>query len=162
VPPARYKNSPQSHKFVQSRNYSLQNLNNFKFDLSIADWNNVLSQNDANLAYNGFWKTYEECHNANFPLIRKRFKNIHKKQPFMTQGLLVSRNTKNKLHKLSITNPNVDSIQRYKTYKTLYFKTVRGAKKLYFTNKLDANAGNPKKTWETLNEILGKPKKLIL
>jgi len=160
VPPARYKNSPQSHKFVQSRNYSLQNLNNFKFDLSIADWNNVLSQNDANLAYNGFWKTYEDCHNANFPLIRKRFnKNIHKKQPFMTQGLLVSRNTKNKLHKLSITNPNADSIQRYKTYKTLYFKTVRGAKKLYFTNKLDANAGNPKKTWETLNEILGKPKK---
>jgi hypothetical protein len=77
----------------------------------------------------------------------------------MTQGLLVSRNTKNRLHKLSIANPNVANIQRYKTYKTLYFKIVRGAKKLYFTNKLDANAGNPKKTWETLNEILGKPKK---
>ncbi len=96
VPPARYKNSPQTHKFVQSRNYSLQNLNNFKTELSIADWTNVTSLNDANLAYNEFWKTYEACHNANFPFIRQRFnKNFHKKQPFMTQGLLVSRNTKN-------------------------------------------------------------------
>jgi hypothetical protein len=160
VPPARYKNSPQTHKFVQSRNYSLQNLNNFKNELSIADWTNVTSLNDANLAYNEFWKTYEACHNANFPFIRQRFnKNFHKKQPFMTQGLLVSRNTKNKLHKLSISNPEAATIERYKTYKTLYLRTVRGAKKLYFTSKLDANAGNPKKTWETLNEILGKPKK---
>jgi hypothetical protein len=145
---------------VQSRNYSLQNLNNFKNELSIADWTNVTSLNDANLAYNEFWKTYEACHNANFPFIRQRFnKNFHKKQPFMTQGLLVSRNTKNKLHKLSISNPEAATIERYKTYKTLYLRTVRGAKKLYFTSKLDANAGNPKKTWETLNEILGKPKK---
>jgi hypothetical protein len=162
VPPVSYKNSPQTHKFVLSRNYSLQNLNNLKIDLSIADWTNITSLNDANLAYNEFWKTYEACHNTNFPLIRKRFnKNIHKKQPFMTQGLLVSRNTKNKLHKLSISNPDVTSIQKYKTYKTLYFKTVRGAKKLYFTHKLDENAGNPKKTWETLNEILDKPQKMI-
>jgi hypothetical protein len=86
------------------------------------------------LAYNEFWKTYEACHNANFPFIRQRFnKSIHKKQPFMTQGLLVSRNTKNKLHKLSISNPEAATIERYKTYKTLYLKTVRGAKKLYFT-----------------------------
>jgi hypothetical protein len=34
--------------------------------------------------------------------------------------------------------------------------TIRGAKKLYFTAKLRENAGNPKKTWETLNKILGK------
>jgi hypothetical protein len=27
---------------------------------------------------------------------------------------------------------------------------------LYFTSKLESNVGNPKKTWETLNEILGK------
>jgi hypothetical protein len=160
VPPARYKNPPQTHKSVQSRNYSLQNLNNFKTELSMADWTNVTSLNDANLAYNEFWKTYEACHNANFPFTRQRFnKNFHKKQLFMTQGLLVSRNTKNRLHKLSISNPEAATIERYKTYKTLYLKTVRAAKKLYFTSKLDANAGNPKKTWETLNEILGKPKK---
>ena len=29
---------------------------------------------------------------------------------------------------------------------------------MYFKSKLEQNAGNPKKTWETLNEILGKQK----
>jgi hypothetical protein len=36
---------------------------------------------------------------------------------------------------------------------------LRAAKKLYFTSKLQENASNPKKTWETLNEILGKNSK---
>jgi hypothetical protein len=76
----------------------------------------------------------------------------------MTLGLLVSRNTKNKLHKTSITIPTVENIQRYKNFKSTYFRVLRGAKKLYFTSKLNANVKNPKKTWETLNEILGKVK----
>ncbi len=36
---------------------------------------------------------------------------------------------------------------------------LRAAKKLHFRNKINDNIGNPKKTWETLNEILGKNKK---
>ncbi len=41
----------------------------------------------------------------------------------------------------------------------MYSRVIRAAKKLYFTAKLESNAGNPKKTWETLNEILGKNRK---
>ncbi len=95
------------------------------------------------------------------PVTQKRFnKNIHKRHPFMTQGLLISRNTKNKLHKKAMADPNPLNILNYKRYKTNYFRTLLGAKKLHITNKLNENVGNPKKTWETLNEILGKPKKL--
>jgi hypothetical protein len=160
VPPAPLRNPAHNHRFIQARNYSTHNLNNFKLDLGIADWNSVLTCNDVNMAYNEFWKIYSTSHDANFPLTRKRFnKNIHMRQPFMTQGLLISRNTKNKLHKKAVSDPTLGSIQNYKTYKTLYFKTLWGAKKMYFTNKLNENLGNPKKTWETLNEIQGKPKK---
>jgi hypothetical protein len=77
----------------------------------------------------------------------------------MTNGLLISRLTKNTLHKRAISEPNIENTQRYKQYKTLYFRTLRGAKKLYFTNKLKENAKNPKKVWQTLNEILGKEQK---
>jgi hypothetical protein len=41
----------------------------------------------------------------------------------------------------------------------MYQRVLRAAKKLYFTSKLEQNASNPRKTWETLNEILGKCKK---
>ncbi len=56
----------------------------------------------------------------------------------------------------SISDPSAINIQRYKNFKTIYHRVLRGAKRLYFTSKLEENVGNPKKTWETLNEILGK------
>ncbi|MFN9979554.1 MAG: hypothetical protein ACK53Y_06565, partial [bacterium] len=74
----------------------------------------------------------------------------------MTNGLLISRNRKKILHSASISDPSAQNKQLYKNFKTVYQRVIRGAKKLYFTNKLQDNAGNPKKTWETLNEILGK------
>jgi hypothetical protein len=46
----------------------------------------------------------------------------------MTLGLLISRKTKNKLHKRSIAEPSEANTQRYKQFKTLYFRTLRGAK----------------------------------
>jgi hypothetical protein len=42
-------------------------------------------------------------------------KNIHKRHPFMTQCLFISRNTKNKLHKKVTADPNPLNIQNYKT-----------------------------------------------
>jgi hypothetical protein len=68
----------------------------------------------------------------------------------------VSRNTKKTLHKKSISNPSAENIASYKNFKTIYQRVIRAAKKLYFTSKLESNADNPRKTWETLNEILGK------
>ncbi len=62
------------------------------------------------------------------------------------------------MHKISIVEPTVANIQKYKQFKSIYSRVLRDAKKLYFTAKLAENAKNPKKTWETLNEILGKTK----
>jgi len=119
----------------------------------------VYNKRNVDVAYEEFWNLYKNCHDVCFPLKRARFnKNIHKKNPFMTFGLLTSRNTKNKLHKLAISEPTDENVQRYKRFKAVYFRVLRGAKKLYFTSKLTANLKNPKKTWETLNEILGKSK----
>jgi hypothetical protein len=137
----------------------LHNLNNFKIELALKEWEPVYNSLEVNAAYSEFWKIYTNCHDACFPLVRKRFnKNIHTKNPFMTLGLLVSRNTKNKLHKISVANPTLENKEKYKKFKSVYFRVLRGAKKLYFTSKLTENAKNPKKTWDTLNEILGKSK----
>jgi hypothetical protein len=160
VPPDRLKNPSFVHKSVLERNFSAQNLNNFKLDLAGADWTHVLNSREVDDAYDKFWNIYTEYHNTNFPLIRKRFnKNYHRRQNFMTAGLLVSRTSKNNLHKTAITYPTQENIQRYKNFKTLYFRVLRAAKKLYFKTKINENLGNPKKTWDTLNEILGKVKK---
>jgi hypothetical protein len=74
----------------------------------------------------------------------------------MTQGLIVSRRTKNDLHTKAVTHPLPANINKYKTYKTIYQRLIRVAKKRYIADKLTENASNPKKTWQTLNEILGR------
>jgi hypothetical protein len=42
------------HKTIISRDFSHQNLQNFKTALSLADWTNVLSANNLDLAYDAF------------------------------------------------------------------------------------------------------------
>jgi tRNA/tmRNA/rRNA uracil-C5-methylase (TrmA/RlmC/RlmD family) len=76
----------------------------------------------------------------------------------MSAGLLISRQTKNSLLKIQLVNKTIENVTKYKNYKQIYFKTIRAAKKLYFRNKLQANVNNQKKTWDTLNEALGKEK----
>ncbi len=153
----------QQHRTVSKRIFSQHSLNEFKREMSQVDWNPVIQKSNINEAYDVFWNNYNATFERRFPLRRVRFnRNIHKLQNFMTNGLLVSRNTKNVLHKTSIADPTDANIKKYKAFKTIYQRVSRAAKKLYFTSKLEANANNPKKTWETLNEILGKKKNLKL
>jgi hypothetical protein len=54
VPPNRPKTVLSPHKFINARNYSLQNLNNFKQDLAGSDWTNVMNCHDVDAAYGEF------------------------------------------------------------------------------------------------------------
>jgi hypothetical protein len=157
VLPRTAQTNKQNHRTLLTRDFSNQNLLEFRAALGGADWTNVSNKPSVDEAYEEFWKIYKETYNTKFPLKRVKFnKNIHKIQNFMTKGLMVSRNRKKILHKTSLSDPSAQNKQKYKDYKTVYQRAIRGAKKLYFTSKLRENAGNPKKTWETLNEILGK------
>jgi hypothetical protein len=76
----------------------------------------------------------------------------------MTAGLLISRQTKNDLYKAQLATNTPANTAKYENFKQIYCRTLRAAKKIYFQNKLQANIKNPKKTWEILNEALGKQK----
>ena len=158
--PCPTKMNLNCRKTMVTRDFSHNKMQNFKTMLGGSNWDNVTSANDVDLAYEAFWSIYKACFSSCFPLKRTRInKNFHKVNNFMTGGLLKSRVTKNKLHKTAISTPTVENIVKYKRFKTLYQRVVRAAKKLYFTNKLAQNAYSPKKTWETLNEVLGKTSK---
>jgi hypothetical protein len=145
----------KSEKTTFVRSFSVRNLNNFKAALGGTDWSNVSEATNVDEAYDIFWKSYTDLFELNFPKKRSRFnQNIHKRSPFMTAGLLVSRKTKNLLFKLQLENNSEENIQKYKNFKQIYARTLRAAKKLYFKKKLQDNIKNPKKTWDTLNEVL--------
>ncbi len=127
--------------------------------MSGTDWSPVTSLNSVDDAYDTFWSTYLELYEMLFPKKQVRFnRNTHKKSPFMTNGLLISWNTKNQLFKNLLIDNCPANVQKYKQFKQIYCKILRADKKLYLKKKLRDNVKNSKKTWETLNEVIGKGK----
>jgi hypothetical protein len=107
IPMSSTKCNQQAHKTIDSRDFSLHNLAT-KLEMSMANWESVLSMTDVDSVYDEFWKIYTEIFNRIFVLKRRRFdKNINKRQNFITRGILVSRKTKQSLHKNSISSPSV-------------------------------------------------------
>jgi len=76
----------------------------------------------------------------------------------MTQGLLTSRITKNKLSTLASKIPTALNKQNFVNYRNTYNNLIRAAKKLHFSRALLANTKNLRKTWGILNEALNKSK----
>ena len=71
----------------------------------------------------------------------------------MTKGLLISRNTKNNLHKLALLYRDNLHIDKFKSYRNCYNSLIRLSKKLYFERGFKRYKSDPKKTWDLLNEI---------
>ena len=94
-----------------------------------------------------------------FPVKKTKFnKNLHKICNYMTQGLLVSRQSKIKLHKISIQSPNSSNIERHKKIWNLYNTVMRASKKMYFEKNLNLAKKNPKKSWQLIKEAIGDQK----
>jgi hypothetical protein len=71
-------------------------------------------------------------------------------------GLLISRKTKIKLYKLSVSNPSALNILKFKNFRNLYNSTIRAAKKLYFEKTFKKFQSNLKKSWDILYSAVNK------
>ena len=154
----KYRSKP---KVIKRRLYNKNNLDKFKIDLQRLSWDDVLETEDVDTCYEKFWGHYSRLHDLHFPLTASKFnKNYHKISDFMTPGLLISRSTKLKLHKIALTDNVPYNWSEYRKYRNIFNKTVRASKKLYYMNNIVKNAKNPKKTWDILRELTtGKTEK---
>ena len=63
----------------------------------------------------------------------------------MTEGLLISRNRKNELHKKTISCPEDGNLNLYKSYRNVYNNLIRISKKRFYEDSLKKAIKNPKK-----------------
>jgi len=151
---------PSQQKVVTSRIFSEQNILKFKLALANEHWLSISSETVTDSAYDAFWSIYNFHFANSFPLTKIKFnKNLHKINSYMSAGLLISRGTKNNLHKQSLSNPTPLIINQYKQFRNLYAKTLRAAKILHVQAKLKDCKGNSKQTWKILNECTGRTTK---
>jgi len=137
-------------------------LDNFKETISNINWNFVGEQDGPQNAYNVFSDTFINLYELSFPVFHTRFnKNFHAIEPWMSKGLLISRKRKLELASISPRIPSGENKNIFKTFRNLFNRTLRAAKKLYFEKQLQKNFKNLKKTREILCSVInsGGPKR---
>jgi hypothetical protein len=151
IPPSANRH----HKTNTFRDMNPTNIENFRSQLSNLSWHNVLNSTDVNTSLELFWNDFKTLFDLNFPTKTTRLNNnTHKINSFMTQRLLISRNNRIRLHKLSLVNPSEPNVSKYRTYRNMYNSVLRHSKKHYFETNLKHHAKNPKKTWDILKEAI--------
>jgi hypothetical protein len=108
------KQQKQHGTFSKIRNFSELNIQNFTEQLNHLSWNHVISESDPEEAFSQFSNTFKLNYDNYFSPRTIRFnKNVHKKQKWMTNGLLISRNRKLCLAKLCPSDPSQHNITMY-------------------------------------------------
>jgi hypothetical protein len=143
-------------KFDTFRAFSLENMNLFRDELRNCSWNNVLLEQDVNMALDQFLDTFTVLADLYFPeKQRKKNKNFDGIKEFMTKGLLISRKRKNVLFKKKILHPTDNNVNTYRIYHNIYNALIRRSKKMYFESALSKFRSKPKKIWEIINHATG-------
>ena len=156
----RRKKSPGTNgltkpKSITSRNYSLNNIENFKRALGAESWENLYVCADTQESYNIFSSKFHELFNLFFPLNTVKFnKKFHYKEKWFSQGLAVSRREKICLDNIAAKCPTPTNIKKFKDYRNLYNKITKAAKKSYFEDELSKNKSNLKKTWSLIRQAV--------
>ena len=149
------KSSPS----IEYRSFKNENTTYFNQLLSNYEYANVMNIDEVNEAYANFIDVYTNCFEQAFPLKKTNPQNKYiRKEPWMTDGLLVSSNHKKKLFKIKLHKPTDINILRYKNYCTVFNSVRRKRKKIYYTELLQTYKKDSKRTWSILKNVIQKSK----
>ena len=150
--------NPQTVKYRSINNESIAQLNSALGDI---DWTEVYLSDDVNVAYTAFLNKILEQFDLCMPLKIVKFNKFkHRKNPWLTKGILKSLKTKEMLYLKMVKSRNSSEFSiceaKYKNYNLIYMKCVRLAKKMYWENQFEETKNDMKKTWNNINFVLNR------
>ena len=141
----------------KSRIFSENNISKFKDILTGINLLDISEIRCVNEAYNSFIHRYKTALDTAFPLKDiKAKRSFIKREPWATNGFLVSSRNKTKLFKKKTLKPTVINIQMYQNYNRIFNKLKRVIKIKYYNDIIEENKLNMKKMWMILNKTIGK------
>lgn len=151
--------SIQQEALITKRNFSERNKERFTMMLLDENWEDVLSYTTVNDCLEAFHVKLDTFFENSFPLITSPQKRKRKEKPWITQELKRLIRRKNKLYLVFHKRPTLFNEIQYKSLKRIVRCALRRAQKEYYHAQLEANRNNIKKTWEILNDLMGRGKK---
>ena len=118
---------------------------------------------DPNNNYELFAQLIKYAREKHIPRVKVRNqKKKHKRSKWLTNGILNSINTNDRLYK-TLMQTDTDDVElfnrrkeEFKLYRTHLRKSIRNAKRTYFEHIFTQNKNDIKKTWKILNETLNR------
>ena len=146
-----------SDTYIHRRNTSQRNKHEFLCVLSTVDFNSIYSQTDTQEAFSMFHSMLLKLYNKHFPMQKIKLK-YNSRKPWLTQGLKDSIRVKNKLYGDYMKINSVAREMKYKTYRNKLNHVLRHAERKHYSDLLDDNKNNVKRTWQILKSIVNKNK----
>ena len=149
-------------KYSDNITFERRNINNeniFKFMrlLELQQWQ--LSENSADKSYNDFLCDFINIYESCFPIESICYKYKRKDKPWFTNDIRKLSKKKNRLYKLYVKNPTVYRKKVYNKCRNKVNSMIKSAKTAYYGDQFKENKGNLKKTWNVINNALGKKRK---
>ena len=118
---------------------------------------------DPNNNYELFAQLIKYAREKHIPRVKVRYqKKKHKRSKWLTNGILNSINTKDRLYK-TLMQTDTDDVElfnrrkeEFKMYRANLRKSIRNAKRTYFEHIFTQHKNDIKKTWKTLKETLSR------
>ena len=150
-------------KYIKTRQQNEQSFIKVEAELKKSKVRTKMDSNiisDPNVNYNLLESEILKANRKLMPTKLVKFRKYkHKINNWMTYGILKSIKYRDKLYKdLKITNPNIsqydDIHTNLKTYNTILKRSIRLAKKTYYTQEFNIHKNDSRKTWQKINALI--------
>ncbi len=120
--------------------------------------NSAYDYRDADTAYNSQINAMTDSIHCTIP-VKAIVCSTKDHNPWLTKRILKSINQKNKLCKCYIKNPSIKYKERFSQFRNKLTHIIRKSKRDRYTGRINSTQGDSKKTWQVLNEVLGRGRK---
>ena len=139
---------------IEMRQFKHFQKNKFLSDLEQMPWSNVDLCSDPNDMWHEWKQMFVSCMDKHAP---RKLKRISKKRtPWITKGLLNKMHRRDLIKKKAISSNDHDMWEQFKCARNQANNAIEQAKKRYFSDNLKVSKGNPRKTWNLINELTSR------
>ena len=151
----------KTYPIPQRRRASKEKLENLNASLENVDWSCVYNSNDTNESFEIFLNVFHEQLDIHIPKQKDNRVNYKTspRLPWISKSLLRSINRKNRLYYKYKSKKSEASKTKYTLYKNTLTKTLRLAKKKYYSMQLEFYKHDVKNTWKILKQAMNVSKK---
>lgn len=154
---SRSLTTTDTHKTITKTQITDENIVKFRQDLSVYSWEQDVKSINVDEDYDIYVNKLLNIYHKNFPtktiLIKEKFSD----KPYITPAIKTSIKHRHKLQKLFAKWPLTYG-EQFKRYRNTLTTIIRQAKQNYYKTKLSECSGNNEKTWQTINNLIGRKK----